>query len=148
VSAAQIETYLYRAEATATGDLVPSFSIKAGSIAQSTENAAVEDAACIIYAEEEGNDVHLDAPYAWRDTDSDRVVMERGVTLRRGTMIMETEALEWLNEDRVALSKHPVTLTDGETRITAASMRYIVDEQRFIFRQAEGHVASMENVQP
>jgi hypothetical protein len=64
--------------------------------------------------------------------------LENGVKVRVGNMDLELADFEWINDERVGRTDHPVTVTSKDFRLTASSMRLYPDDRRIQMKGGSG----------
>lgn len=55
-----------------------------------------------------------------------------------GTMQMELTDIEWKNDERVAVSDHPVTITTEDSHLEASSLRLYPDKRQMVLTNGSG----------
>jgi hypothetical protein len=133
-------TLSYYGQSTETGETPPTFTIVSEKL-ESQENAvyAFKDAKATIFTND-AEDLEIVAASVWLNYAEKRTLMEEGVVVQQGTMRITLSELEWNNEERVAISDKPLTLTDEGRFIEAQSMRYYPDEKRLVLGEAFLHL--------
>jgi hypothetical protein len=79
--------------------------------------------------------------------EEERAFLDQGVVGTIGTMTLELEDIEWLNEERLAKTDKPVRMVDGEMHLDAATLRLYPDERKYVMTDAEG-VLLLERKEP
>ena len=70
--------------------------------------------------------------------EGERAYMSNGVVAHVGTITLDMQDMEWVNEKREARTDNPIHLVDGKTRLDAASARLLPDERMFILTKVKG----------
>lgn len=140
LSSGDITMSFYEYGPTAGGEQLPSFTIRAADFTQGAESTlSFVDADAEIFTED-GVNLRIEAGSATMDETNQRAMMGGGAVIRRGTMVITLENLDWNNEKRLLVSDQPVRIRDGETVIDAAGMEYRVDENRATLKNATGRL--------
>jgi len=122
------------------GEQRPSFEVSADDIEATAEREWTLKSAKAIIHRDEGPDVFIDAGSIWVDTEAERAVMEDSVVLEHGPLKVRLDELEYVEQERLITSEHPVVLERGDTRIAAQAMKYYPDEDRLMLDQGSGKV--------
>lgn len=119
----------------------PTFEISSPRCAMTEENVwTLEEARATVYSKER-EETRFFAAAAIFDQNAETASLSGGVTVEMGTQRVEIEDITWSNADRTARSSRPVTVTDGETRLSAAAMEFLADSQTLLLNQLTGVVA-------
>ncbi len=65
-------------------------------------------------------------------------LLEGGVIARSGTMTIHLEDIQWLHEERMGTTDHPVLMEQNKTHIEVDTLRLFPDENRFTATRARG----------
>jgi hypothetical protein len=107
---------------------------------------AFEKARAIIYGREEGDDVVMEAGRG-RFQESKMALLTGGVDVRIGKMRVTLSDIEWLNDERVARSDNPLTMTSEDMHIEASSLKLYPDRKELVLTNAKG-ILQMGGEQP
>lgn len=104
---------------------------------------ALTDATAIIYGEE-GDQTTFHAGRAEFDEEAETASLGGGVTVDFGQQHVEMQNMTWSNGERIARSESPLSVTDGETRLSAEGMEYHADTKSLKLRNVTGTVSMNE----
>ncbi len=140
VMEAQTNLYLYDTDATGGNEQKPRFAVQDAVVSMDENNAwSFKNAHAIIYGHD-GTETFLDAGEGFLDQKGQRAHLKGGVTMRSGTMEIQLEDIEWNNEERKAISVHPITLRDGGSELTATSLEYDPDAKKLTLTNIRGTI--------
>ena len=88
-------------------------------------------------AQEEAEPIILEAGRA-RFQETKMAYLKEGVVARVGSMRIELIDLEWINEERVGRTDHPVLIQTDDIRLNASSLRLYPDERRIVMTDVVG----------
>lgn len=101
---------------------------------------ALTPATAIIY-DAKGEPTKFEAGSAEFNEKADTASLRDGVTVDLGPQHVELQDMEWTNKDGTARSKSPLTVTDGETKLSAQGMEYHADSKRLLLNGVTGTVS-------
>lgn len=132
----------FDAEPSPSGEKFPSFEVHSLDFTQVADEVwTFRGAEATIYARD-GENIDITAGEATMNNETQSAVMKGEVVLKKGTMTMTLEDLEWSNDERIAKSDHPLTIVRGDTHIMADSVIYYPDEDRVVLPAADGHIVN------
>ncbi|MDQ1257938.1 MAG: hypothetical protein QG656_2546 [Candidatus Hydrogenedentes bacterium] len=143
-----INIYMHDKRPTLGTPRKPTFWVKAETFT-STEDGlrSFKNARAVVYSRKEGEpDIVFEAKNGWMK-EEERAFLDQGVVGTIGTMTLELEDIEWLNEERLAKTDKPVRMVDGEMHLDAATLRLYPDERKYVMTDAEG-VLLLERKEP
>lgn len=88
-------------------------------------------------AQEDAEPIILEAGRA-RFQETKMAYLNDGVVARVGSMRFELIDLEWINEERVGRTDHPVFIQTDDIRLNASSLRLYPDERRIVMTDVVG----------
>ena len=89
-------------------------------------------------------DIILDAGRG-RVQEESTAYLSDGVVAQIGEMEVLLTDIEWLNDEQVGRSDHPVSVTSPGTKLNASSLRMYPEEQKLILTDVTGTVRFTEN---
>ncbi len=101
---------------------------------------ALTPATAIIY-DLDGQPTKFEAGSAEFDEKADTASLRDGVTVDLGPQHVELQDMEWTNKDGTARSGSPLTVTDGETKLSAQGMEYHADSKTLLLDGVTGTVS-------
>lgn len=100
------------------------------------KTAQLRDLSVTFYLPE-GEEINLSAERGRLDTETNNLVLEGNIRIRRGPLMMTTELLRYGHQQRVIRTESPVTVSGEKITLTADRMRYDISKRKIFF---EGHV--------
>lgn len=100
---------------------------------------ALTPATAIIYGKD-GEQTTFEAGSAEFNENADTASLRDGVTVDFGQQHVELADMMWSNADSLATSEDPLTLTDGETKLTAQGMEFHADSKILRMKGVTGTV--------
>ncbi|NIA16452.1 MAG: LPS export ABC transporter periplasmic protein LptC [Nitrospiraceae bacterium] len=108
----------------------------------------LEKTHAVIYgAAEEDADIVLDAGRG-RFREERTAYLKDGVIARIGEMEVQLTDLEWLNDEQMGRSDHPVSIITDGSKLNASSLRLYPEEQKLILTDVTGTIRFTKNAPP
>ncbi len=101
---------------------------------------ALTPATAIIYGDD-GEQTTFQAGSAEFNENADTASLRDGVTVDFGQQHVELQDMTWSNAESLATSESPLTLTDGETRLSAQGMEFHADSKKLQLNGVTGTVS-------
>ncbi|HEO71069.1 MAG TPA: hypothetical protein ENN80_07385 [Candidatus Hydrogenedentes bacterium] len=135
----RIHLYLHDTRPTQGAPRKPAFAVQAESVALADQGVqSFQNARAVIHsADRQTEDILIDAGCG-RIEEAKSAYLEGGVVARIGSMRLDLEDLEWLNQQRLARTDRPVRIVDGSSRFRAAGMRLDMDAGELILTNGTG----------
>ncbi len=137
-TARDVELAFFESGTMGEGPRKPTFRLKAPTI--SSENGGVA-LLSDVHAEIFDKNVRvaeMDAAQAGYSEETKQATLSGGVVFRMGTMTMELQSVEWINDEQTLRSDSELTLTDGETKLSASSMKFLSADKKLIMTNVSG----------
>ncbi|MDZ4857715.1 MAG: LPS export ABC transporter periplasmic protein LptC [Candidatus Hydrogenedentes bacterium] len=124
----------------------PTFELRAPKLSMTEDNVWVVEQATAVAFAEDGSETTFVAGAGRFDDNTKTAILSGGVNVTFGTQQVALQDMTWSNETHTASSSNPVTVTDGETRLEAASMEYHAHTKTLLLHGLSGTV-SMKRAQ-
>lgn len=100
--------------------------------------SSFQKARAMIYGRDaENSEITLDAG-SGRFQEGKMAYLKDGVSVHIKDLAIQLEDFEWVNEERVGRTEHPVTVTSDALNLTASSMRLYPDKRQIQLTGASG----------
>lgn len=136
-----MDFYLHDDAPTHGGARKPTFWVHAEEAAlEETENIwSLQQTRAVIYGEEESQ-VTLEATHGRLDQTNKTALLWGDVSVTAGAVSMELSEIEWDNEEGLARSDAPLTITDGETKLRADTLVLDPNRRTFVLTGVRGRL--------
>lgn len=143
-----VDLWLYDEAPTAGADRKPTCWVHADAFTLENDNAWMLDRAkAIIYAREADTpDIDIEARHG-RFEESKMAYLRDGVTATVGTVHLQMEDVEWLNEERVLQTEHAGSITTDTMQLDVESLRLYPAQHRIEMTRVTGTV-TLEGNEP
>jgi hypothetical protein len=108
---------------------------------------ALTSATAIIYGAD-GEQTKFEAGSAEFNEKADTASLRDGVTVDFGRQHVELQDMTWSNLESLARSDSPLTLTDGETKLSSQGMEYHADSKVLLLKGVTGTVSMQQGDAP
>ena len=136
-----MDLYLHDYRPTAGGARKPTIWVHSDEGEISTETSAwtLGRSRAVLYREN-GEDIILQAMSGSFDETNETAQLSGGVNITTGSLAMELDEIEWDNEEGVARSSGPVTITQGRTLLSASSLVLNPAEDTMLLINGSGRI--------
>lgn len=119
----------------------PSFEIEMERFSMTEDNVYVVEKAHAVAYGKDGSETIFEADGGQFDDNTKMTRLNGHVVCTMGTQRAEMQDATWTNETMTATTDNPVVVSDGETRLQAASMAYRTDSKELLLRALSGSVS-------
>ena len=137
---------LYEGNPTAGETRRPTFWVHAEVFTLGEENVWLfEQAHAMIYGHgEKGSEITIDAGRG-RFQEGKAAYLKDGVTAQVGDMHIDLTDLEWINDERMARTDNPVSVTSPDSNMKASTLRLYPDQKQLLLTRVSGTVKLERN---
>ena len=130
---------LYDSSPTAGESKKPTFWVHAGVWRLEEQDVwSFENARAVIYGRgEDGAEITFDAGQGRFQKDK-TAYLKDGVVAHIEKMTLQLTDIEWINEQRVAQSDNPVTITSDDAHLEGATLRLYPDDKQLVMTNVSG----------
>jgi len=117
----------------------PTFWVHADVFSRSEEEVwSLEGARAVIYGRSEEDELITITAGRGRFQEMKRAYLEGDIVARIQDMKLDMADIEWINEERVARTDRPLTLTMEDTHLKASSLRLYPDAKELVMTDVTG----------
>ncbi len=135
-----VDLRLYDSAPTPDAPRKPRFWVHADeySLDEKEEIWSLANTEAVIYGKDEASESITLKAGSGRFQQEKAAYLGDGVVAQMGGMTIELTDFEWINEERLGRSDHPVSIVTPDSNLTASSLRLYPDEKKIILTHVSG----------
>ncbi len=145
-----VDLRMFPSDPTVTGPRKPTFWIHADvfSFDEKERLWSLESVRAVIYGQKEGNEeILLEAGRGqFQESEENEgrgtklAYLKDGVVAKVGAMKLQLSDIEWVNDEMMAKSDNPLSITTEDSTLDAGGVRLYPDDKRLVLRDAKGTI--------